>query len=291
MYYYYYYYNPHKITIILSSMTSPEDYARESPYFKRNHVGKVTCTLCHIYCNDERNFIKHLAGKTHRMSLERIEAAERRKRRLVDDEKRNEEAYQRRQEELAAQQLLSMKQNPQSSSSTATSTTSGNAAAAALQLVGPHGVPRYEFRTEHDSVQFVTKIWLEFFFPHAQDGTRPVHRWVSSHEQQMEKPANAEDRNYFIYLLIACEGYTTAALKFPVDAKRTTEEEEKWREKEREKKRLAHGNLWQQGTSGSTTSHLQEAENGGGGDDSAPLYRSAWNPMRRQYSIFFEMYR
>lgn len=256
-------------------MKNTLDLARESPYYKRNHVGKITCTLCNIYCNDENNFIKHISGKTHTLSIERIEQTERRQRRLQEEEKRNLEAYERAQLEEKARELVIQQGNQGGGGKQ-----SGISSFSPLTpFTGIHGLPQFAFKTEHDPVRFSTKIWLEFFFPHAEEGTRPGHRWLSAREQRMESNNN-QDKDYFVYLLVACEGYTTAALKFPSGAERTTEEEEKFRQIQRERSTMKSN----PGRPFSLTEDFLSEED-------APKYRSAYNAIRRQYSIFFELYR
>uniref|UniRef100_A0A146L280 Pre-mRNA-splicing factor PRP11 n=1 Tax=Lygus hesperus TaxID=30085 RepID=A0A146L280_LYGHE len=76
-------------------MYEPEEAARRNPYFKRNHVGKVMCTLCNIYCNDEANFMRHLSGKVHATQVERLEMKEIRNKRLEEEESANIEAMER----------------------------------------------------------------------------------------------------------------------------------------------------------------------------------------------------
>eukprot|EP00796_Vickermania_ingenoplastis_P006253 gene6253-4502_t len=268
------------------SMKTPREYAQSSPYFKRNHLGKVACKLCNVSCSDEANFIKHLGGKKHVLALERIEAQERRQKRLVEEEKRNEEARLRVQQESAAARLLQANPMAGKRNGSSSALTGGMAA-----LTGPHGLPQYKFLMEHNAAAFVTKVWLELYFPHAEDGSRPAHRWVSSHEQQMVR-APAGEADYYVYLLVACEGYTTAALRFPAEAMRTTEEEEAWRERDRERRRRAKL------LTNSARAREQLGAGDGLTDDSqgddtgtAPRYRSSWNALRRQYSIFFELYR
>jgi hypothetical protein len=50
------------------------------------------------------------------------------------------------------------------------------------------------------------------------DERRPLHRWRGAREQEIEKVNDA-----WIYLLVACEGYDTVALKFPAALPRTNE--------------------------------------------------------------------
>lgn len=181
--------------------------AHSSPYFKRNHMGRVTCTLCGVACNDENNFIKHLSGKAHGSQLERAEQREARRQRLDEEERRNAEAERRAAQEEAARALVG----------------GGGAASpsslAAAAVESRFGLPPYTFRTEHDAVLFRTKVWVDVVVPQAEDGTRPLHRWVSAREQTQEAPAD----DYYVYLLVACEGYATLCLKFPATAHRATE--------------------------------------------------------------------
>lgn len=209
------------------------------------------------------------------ISLDRIEQAERRQRRLQEEEKRNFEAFERAQLEEKARELVLQ----QGSQSRGGKQSVMNSVSSLTPLTGIHGLPQYTFKTEHDPIQFSTKIWLEFFFLHAEEGTRPAHRWLSAREQRMESNGN-NDEDYFVYLLVACEGYTTAAMKFPAGAKRTTEEEEKFRQLQKERSIVKSSMPRSFPLVGEPFS-----------EEDAPRYRSWWNPVRRQYSIFFELYR
>lgn len=194
-------------------LSAPQDVAKTSPYFKYNHIGKVMCTLCHVYCNDELNFLKHLAGKTHSLSLQRSEMQAARHQHLHREEERSRAAEEKARSEAAARQLLLNSSVTGGSSSTPFNGGSRMTSAAA-SLTGLHGVPTYTYRTECDPSKGSTKVWITFCFPMVDEGTRPSHRWISSREQSVE-PAD----DYFIYLLVGCEGYTTAAVKLPAAAR------------------------------------------------------------------------
>lgn len=255
----------------------PIEVARANPYFKRNHMGQVTCTLCNIYCTEENNFLKHIAGKTHTLQLERRAHKELRQQREQEEERRNTEAAEkaRREEALLALSTGQAGTNPPSTSSsspqaggaaassssstaaTAAATASGNAtaaaAAAAAAASARFGTPLYAFRTEHDAVAFRTKVWIDVMFTQAEEGTRPLHRWLSAREQHMEKPAD----DYFVYLLFACEGYATISLKFPAQANRSEAGEV-----------------------------LEEADG-----SYSEAYLCSWDPLRKVYSMFFVLSR
>ncbi|CCW65881.1 unnamed protein product [Phytomonas sp. EM1] len=256
----------------------PVDVARASPYFRRNHIGKVTCTLCNIYCNDEHAFIKHLAGKTHSLEIGRLEQQELRKQRLSEEDRLNEVAAQRaRANQLLLQQAAKLGKSSRAPLPAASITATpnihgggggglnGNAGGSGhlpeggggggrgglLAVQGQYGVPVYSFRTEHDARGRQTRVWLTFHFANAEEGTRPLHRWLSAREQAVEKAPPGEDADYFVYLLVACEGYTTAAIKFPAKATRTQE----------------------------------------GDPRGAEAYQCSWDPLQKTYSLFFVMSR
>ncbi|KPA74844.1 hypothetical protein ABB37_08863 [Leptomonas pyrrhocoris] len=245
----------------------PIEVARANPYFKRNHMGQVTCTLCNVYCTEENNFLKHIAGKTHTLQLERRQHKELRHLREQEEERRNVEAEQRARKEEA---LLALSAGQSSTGTAAAASSSATGAAAAAAVVGGtsasaaaaaaaaaanarFGTPLYSFRTEHDDVAFRTKVWIDVMFTQAEDGTRPLHRWLSAREQHMEKPPD----DYFIYLLFACEGYATISLKFPAQATRSEGGEV-----------------------------LEEADG-----SYSEAYLCSWDPLRKVYSMFFVLSR
>lgn len=232
--------------------------AQKSEYFKRNHMGKATCSLCNVCCNDESNFLNHINGKTHAFSLERFRQQKIRQEVQEAEEKRNLEASQRARQEENERALLRQGVNP------GLAGTSTGLSVGIPPLIGVHGVPEYTFKTEHDPIRFVTKIWLDFFFRQAEPGTRPNHRWVSASEQKVE-PYSSTDKDYYIYLLVACEGYTTVGLKFPTEAKRTSDEE----------------------ISGKSSYAKTDVQSG----ELMPRYRKNWNELHRQYSLFFELFK
>lgn len=198
-------------------MFNPVEAAHANPYFKRNHLGKVTCTLCNIYCNDENCFNRHIEGKTHTLRLRAITRSAVRRKRIEEDEK----AYARAEAEAATERAVRELAGKAAGGSNAVNSAThalasshlSSAGKAGALVTGKFGTPSYTFRTEHDtsSARRATQVWLEFFFPQAEEGTRPLHRWRSAREQQVEEVID----EYFIYLLVACEGYTTVALKFP----------------------------------------------------------------------------
>ncbi|KPI85349.1 hypothetical protein ABL78_5604 [Leptomonas seymouri] len=235
----------------------PIEVARANPYFKRNHMGQVTCTLCGIYCTEENNFLKHIAGKTHSLQLERRQHKELRHLREQEEERRNAEAQERARKEEALLALSTGQSSTGASSSSAAGAATGGAAgaanAAAAAAKARFGTPLFSFRTEHDAIAFRTKVWIDVMFPQAEEGTRPLHRWLSAREQHVEKPADA----YFLYLLFACEGYATISLKFPSQATRSEA-----------------GDV------------LEEADG-----SYTEAYMCSWDPLRKVYSMFFVLSR
>ncbi|KAK7198685.1 Zinc-finger of C2H2 type [Novymonas esmeraldas] len=227
----------------------PVEVARSNPYFKRNHMGHVTCTLCGIYCTEENNFLKHIAGKTHATQLERRQHKELHHLRLQEEERRNAEAEERARREEA---LLALGGRTGTSGGGAAAA-AGASAAAAAAVDNRFGAPLYTFRTEHDEVAYRTKVWVEVMFTAAEDGTRPLHRWLSAREQLVERPPD----DYFVYLLVACEGYATIALKFPAKATRSQPRDV-----------------------------LEEADG-----STSDAYACSWDPLRRLYTLFFVLSR
>lgn len=236
-----------------TNIYDPIEVARANPYFKRNHMGQVTCTLCGIYCPEENNFLKHIAGKTHTLQLERRQHKELRELRLQEDERRNAEAEERARKEEALLALSGAPSSANGAVSAVASSSSTAAAAAAAVANARFGVPLYSFRTEHDEVAFRTKVWVDVMYTQAEEGTRPLHRWLSAREQLVERPAD----DYFVYLLFACEGYATMAIKVPAKATRS-------------QPRMV----------------LQEADG-----STSDAYWCAWDSLRKVYSLFFVLSR
>ncbi|CAJ1015832.1 putative Pre-mRNA-splicing factor SF3a complex subunit 2 (Prp11) [Leishmania utingensis] len=229
-----------------ANLYDPIEVARANPYFKRNHMGQVTCTLCGIYCPEENNFLKHIAGKTHTLQLERRQHKELRHLRLQEEERLNTEAEERARKEEA---LLALSGGPVAGSSTDALSSATAAAAANARF----GTPLYSFRTEHDEVAYRTKVWVEVIFTQAEEGTRPLHRWLSAREQHVERPAD----DYFVYLLFACEGYATIALKFPAKVSRSQPRDV-----------------------------LEETDG-----STSEAYWCSWDPLKKLYSLFFVLSR
>ena len=176
----------------------PAAQARSDPYYERNNMGRVMCTLCRVACGDESNFLVHLEGKTHRLELERKDRVALKRAREEADDK----AYAKIVSGEAAKALLAK----------------GSSSSAPIASFG-RPVMQHQlepFHSEQGGSQ-QCRVWLEFQFPQAADHSRPLHRWRSSREQEMEKVDDA-----VVYLLVACEGYQTVALKFPSKLTRTT---------------------------------------------------------------------
>lgn len=247
------------------NLFDPIAVARADAYFKRNHIGKVTCTLCNVYCNDENAFLKHTAGKTHALQLENMDRLRTRRRRIEEEERIDAEKAIAAAKEKTTRDLLA----------SSASTSAGGGAAI---VTGRFGLPLYSFRTVHEEggdakdgddekndaeggggptegpaaagSSYQTKVWLEFVFSKAEEGTRPLHRWLSAREQHVETPAD----DYYTYLLLACEGYTTVALKFPAKLHRTQE--------------------------GDASDARGES-----------VYHCWWDPLRKEYSLYFVLSR
>ncbi|KAG5512442.1 hypothetical protein GH5_08406 [Leishmania sp. Ghana 2012 LV757] len=231
----------------------PIEVARANPYFKRNHMGQVTCTLCGIYCPEENNFLKHIAGKTHTLQLERRQQKELRHLRLQEEERLNTEAEERARKEEALLALSGGQAGNSGGGGAAGGAGVSSSAAAAAAANARFGTPLYSFRTEHDEVLYRTKVWVEVMFTQAEEGTRPLHRWLSAREQHVEKPAD----DYFVYLLFACEGYATIALKFPSNANRSQPRDV-----------------------------LEEADG-----STSEAHWCSWDPLKKVYSLFFVLSR
>ncbi|KAG8342881.1 putative Zinc finger of C2H2 type Pre mRNA splicing factor SF3a complex subunit 2 (Prp11) [Trypanosoma vivax] len=235
-----------------SKAFDPSAVASRDPYYRRNHMGRVVCTLCDICCSDDNNFLKHLAGKTHSVQLERMQRNANREKRLAEEEELNKAAMRRAEQERAARELILQQQQQASTSSMA----GGHGVAA----FAPFGKPSFHYCTEHDPEQFQTKVWIEVYFPQAVEGARPLHRWRSAREQEVERPPD----DNVVYLLVACEGYMTIALKFPAKIPRTSAS-------------TAMG-LWDHGAGGSRKTDEEEGK-----------YRSSWDPIKKVYELFFIM--
>ncbi|RNF16354.1 uncharacterized protein Tco025E_05198 [Trypanosoma conorhini] len=233
---------------------NPSLQARRDPYYKRNHMGRVTCTLCDVCCTDDNNFLKHIAGKTHCTQLERMERYARREERLAEEEELSREASRRAEQQKATRELL-LQQDPQGGA---------RGGALATAAFAPFGRPQFNYCTENDPELFQTKVWLEFFFPQAAAGVRPLHRWRSAREQEMERPPD----DSVVYLLVACEGYVTIAVKFPSKLPRTS--------------------------ASAAAAGAAKTMAPPGGDAAVPAsdeeegrYHCSWDPLKKVYSLFF----
>ncbi|EAN86808.1 hypothetical protein TcYC6_0000430 [Trypanosoma cruzi] len=236
---------------------NPSLQARRDPYYKRNHMGRVTCTLCDVCCTDDNNFLKHIAGKTHCTQLERRERYARREERLAVEEELNREACRRAAQEKATRELLLQQQDQQAGSR-------GGATGTAIASFAPFGRPQFNYCTENDPELFQTKVWMEFFFPQAAAGVRPLHRWRSAREQDMERPPD----DSVVYLLLACEGYVTIAVKFPSKLPRTS----------------ASSSV---GMTAKTMAPYGSDVAVTASDEEEGRYHCSWDPLKKVYSLFF----
>lgn len=180
----------------------PAVQAKTSPYYERNNMGRVMCKLCRVACGDESSFLVHLEGKTHRLELERKDRTAVKRAREEEDDR----AYAKIASGEAAKQLLA------------------KSAGGASSFVPTFGRPQFhhqmESQVDPNTGKPQCRVWLEFVYPQAAEHSRPLHRWRSSREQEVEKV----DVNV-VYLLVACEGYQTIALKFPSKFARTGPED------------------------------------------------------------------
>jgi hypothetical protein len=174
----------------------PVAMAKASPYYARNHMGKTMCNLCNVVCTDEPHFLAHLEGKRHSSELEGRDRRDAKRKRLQQEEEEFEAAKVRAEASKAADRLM--------------------ASGGARISLAPHGKPKHTFRTETNPETQTCKVWLEFYFNVVPEDTRPLHRWRSSRE------VSDEPEDDVVFLIVACEGYESIALKFPKLA-RTTE--------------------------------------------------------------------
>ena len=172
----------------------PVAQAHANGYFERHYTGRVKCTLCSVVCSDEANFLTHIQGKRHSLQLELIQRNAMKRARVEEEEQLTRQAQAKAASKQAGQDLL------------------------ASRPIAAFGCPTYRMRTEPDAALCLCKVWLEFEFRSVSDERRPLHRWKSSREQEMEKIDDA-----WVYLLVGCEGYDTVALKFPASLPRTSE--------------------------------------------------------------------
>lgn len=175
----------------------PTAQAKSNPYYERNNMGRVMCTLCRVACGDESNFLVHLEGKTHRLELERKDRVALKRAREEADDK----AYAKIVSGEAAKELLAK---------------SGGSTPAVVATFG-RPVVQHQLEPFSENGKAHCRVWLEFQYPQAADHSRPLHRWRSSREQEMEKVDDS-----VVFLLVACEGYQTVALKFPSKLSRTS---------------------------------------------------------------------
>ncbi|CAD2212754.1 Zinc-finger of C2H2 type/Pre-mRNA-splicing factor SF3a complex subunit 2 (Prp11), putative [Angomonas deanei] len=245
----------------MASYTDTVQFAKKSEYYKINHLGKVLCTLCNVYCSDENNFIKHLSGKTHLNQIKKNELLLLKQKNLEEEEKRSLLAQQSAEETKRLNQLLSNNNNNNSNNNNI--------------------LPTYTFKTEHDPILFQTKVYLEIYFDLLNKNTnnnhyaetRPLHRWLTAREAELYQIENNNNQNqnnkeeeYYVYLLVACEGYQTSCFKFPSEARRS-----------------APGEL--------ISENNQNNSDNNNNNNNNVAYHHSWDPIGKVYSLFFVMSR
>eukprot|EP00758_Cryptobia_borreli_P000676 Tbor_TRINITY_DN1413_c0_g1::TRINITY_DN1413_c0_g1_i1::g.587::m.587/K12826/SF3A2, SAP62; splicing factor 3A subunit 2 len=172
-----------------------ERAAEKSEYYCKNTMGKIVCSLCGVVCGDSIKFICHLEGKKHKLHEER--------------KLRRARLERVHRDERAAQEAAAV-------AATTSKLTSS---------ITVHGRPVHNVKLEPDPDNHMCRVWIEVMYSKLadEDTLRPpiLHRWVSPHEQTVETPQSG-----VVYLLIACEGYETIALKFPNTLQRSTDKNE-----------------------------------------------------------------
>ncbi len=172
----------------------PAAQAKSNRYYDRNYMGRIKCTLCSVVCSTEENFLTHIQGKRHTLQLELVQQHDRKRRRLEEEKESTKAAQASAQAKQAGADLL------------------------ASRPIAAFGRPTCRVKTEPDAALCQCKVWLEFEFPSVSDDRRPLHRWRGAREQEMERVDDA-----WTYLLVACEGYDTVALKFPAPLRRSSD--------------------------------------------------------------------
>lgn len=174
----------------------PVAIAKAHPNYARNHMGKVMCSLCNVVCTDEPHFLAHIEGKRHSTELQSRVLRDVKLKRQLQEEEEYQAAKARAESLKSSDRLLK---------------TSGGRV-----TLAPHGKPTHSFRTDTDLEKQQCKVWLDFYFGVVAEETRPLHRWRSARE------VSDDPTDDMIYLIVACEGYESVAMKFP-KVPRTTE--------------------------------------------------------------------
>lgn len=157
-------------------MLNPKEQAKASEYYSKNYQGKILCTLCLAACADEDKFLVHLEASKHQKRLKQLAINKARSEKIREEEKAG----------WGQKKMMN---------------------AAQLQQCWR---PQYSHRTEYDPQRNKTKVWIDVVYRNVSEDSRPLHRWLNTHEQQQEP----HDQGV-VYLLIACEQYETVGFKFP----------------------------------------------------------------------------
>lgn len=180
--------------------------AESNEFYSRTRMGRVMCKLCQVVCRDAANFLVHLEANKHKTSLARRQRRLRLAKLQVD------------QGGAIGGELGKRGRGDEG----------GNGGAASLMDVehtasAVHGKPVYHVRLEPNPAVQTCKVWVEVQYPalDSELGRPPVaYRWLSTYEQSVEAPQPG-----VVYLLVACDGYETIALKFPSNIPRESSRE------------------------------------------------------------------
>jgi splicing factor 3A subunit 2 len=158
-----------------AAMKAVFDSAKDE-YCVRNHLGQFVCRLCSTPCKDEATYYVHTQAKRHSTNLARI----------------------RKARELAEEATAQL--NNQTSLD----------AAQAPRRAPRVGKPNITHRIEPNPESNECAIRFELDYPLIEDGTKPLHRFMSTYEQTKEPRDDT-----IMYLLFAAEPYETVAFKLP----------------------------------------------------------------------------
>lgn len=179
--------------------------AKQSEWYAKNHLGQILCRLCSSQHRDDDNFLVHLESRRHSENIKTIERAR----------------AQVAREQEAARALAQQQQHDDHMAQMQDTLGATNYKAPTTRREARVGKPKVVFHTEPNPQANTCKVLFEVSYPLAateQDPTmRPMHRWVNTHEQNVE-----EKNDSIVYLLFACEPYETVAYTFPARVPITT---------------------------------------------------------------------
>ena len=198
-------------------MSAVSGHVKSNPYYGKNHLGQVRCTLCDTVHRDDANFLVHIDSKRHQANMKALERAkekareeeeEREKLRRLNMEKEHEENQAR----LGAigQTAGSINKDISNTDVTSSSMQTKTTGMLSRQRKPTIGKPEISFRTEPITELNQCRVWFDLHYPNVDESCRPLHRWMSSREQTMY-PVDDSVK----YLLFACDPYETVAYTFP----------------------------------------------------------------------------